>query len=416
MKQTTSGFSVTTTLGVGEFLQGLDGAVLTAFPAPLWIRGEISGFRRTNRGAGFFRLVDPDSADQSVEVAARGRVMADIERDLSAAGVGTLRAGIEVRLKATVGLRRGTSVVQLSLLDVDPAFIAGRLALDRDGILRKLTSEGLLDKNSRLELPLVPLRVGLVTSRGSAAHADFLNHLSRPQYRFRVLTAQAMMQGEGSVAQIMTALQRVSGETIDVVAVIRGGGSKLDLATFDDEALARSIAEMPVPVVTGIGHETDRSIADEVAAVSLKTPTAAAEWIVARVSEYDRRVDTARRYIGDQAREAVARMERHLDRSATHLAETRSLLVRQEDMLANLATGIAAGSRAGLRRQLDLVESYKQLVATVGVESTLRRGFALVTDAKGAAVRSAAAVATGDQVLVRWSDGSVPMTVGEADE
>lgn len=405
---------MTATLGVAEFLGGLDRAVSSAFPATLWIKGEISGYRRTNRGAVFFRLVDPERPDSSVEVAARGRVMLDIDRALTAAGVGALRAGIEVRLSATAGLRRGTSVVQLSLIDVDPAFIAGRLAMDRDAILLKLTAEGLLGKNALLEIPLVPLRVGLVTSRGSAAHADFVGHLSRPGYRFRILTAEAPMQGEGAPEQIDQALARLSDEPVDVVALVRGGGSKLDLATFDSELLGRRISSMPVPVVTGIGHETDRSIADEVAAISLKTPTAVAEWIIARVAEFAGRVERARLSIREEARGAIARMEMHLDRSATNLAETKGLLIRQDDLLANLASGIEDGSRTAIRRHRDLIESYKQLVATVGLEPTLRRGFALVTRPDGSTVRSVAAVAGGDKVVVRLSDGTVPMIVEEA--
>ncbi len=402
------------TLSVGEFLDDLDRAVASIFPATLWIRGEISGYRRTNRGAAFFRLVDPENPDRSVEVSARGLVMQDVDRTLSAAGVGGLREGIEVRLKGTAGLRRGSSVVQLSLHQVDPAFIAGRLALDRDAILRKLKAEGLLEKNRLVEMPLVPLRVGLVTSRGSAAHADFLSHLDQHGYRFKVTTAEAMMQGETSAEQVDRALAQFSPDLVDVVALIRGGGSRLDLATFDSEIIGRRISQMAVPVITGIGHETDRSIADEAASIALKTPTAVAEWISSRVAEYAGRIEIARGAIKDQARDSLARMQISLDRSATQVAATKSLLTRQEDLLSSISSGVVEGARSGVRRQEELVESYKQLVATVGLEPTLRRGFAVVTGPDGVAVRSAAALSGGDRVNVRLADGSVPMTVDEA--
>ncbi|HUF94631.1 MAG TPA: exodeoxyribonuclease VII large subunit, partial [Acidimicrobiia bacterium] len=270
---------MTETLSVVELLTGVQAAVIAAYPGPVWVRGEVSGFKRTNRGAGFFKLVDPEQPENSIEVAARGRVMAEIDHELNSVGVGSLRAGIEVRIEATVGVRRGSSLVQLSLLRVDPEFIAGRLAVDREEVLRRLKAEGLLDLNARLPLPLVPLKVGLVTSRGSAAHADFLNHLRSPGYRFRVSTVEATMQGETSPEQVVRGLDRLSREPLDVVTIVRGGGSKLDLAAFDNETVGRQIAAMPVPVVTGIGHETDRSIADEVAAVAEKTPTAAAGWL-----------------------------------------------------------------------------------------------------------------------------------------
>lgn len=179
---------MTDTLTIVELLDRLDSAVSAAIPGPVWVRGEVSEFRRTGRGAAFFRLVDSESSGHAIEVAARGRLMMTVDHALDAAGVGSLRSGIEVRIKGTVGLRRGRAQIQLTLLEVDPSFTAGRLALDRDEVLRRLAADGSLAANGRLELPLVPLRIGLVTSRGSAAHADFLDQLRRPGYRFSVLT------------------------------------------------------------------------------------------------------------------------------------------------------------------------------------------------------------------------------------
>jgi len=407
---------MTDTLSVVQLLSGVETAVIAAYPGPVWVRGEISGFKRTNRGAGFFKLVDPDQPENSVEVAGRGRVMADIDRDLDTVGVGSLRAGIEVRIEATVGMRRGSSLVQLSLLRVDPEFIAGRLAVDRAEVLRRLASDGLLERNALLPLPLVPLKVGLVTSRGSAAHADFLNHLKGPGYRFRVSTVEAAMQGETSAEQVVKGLDRLSREPVDVVAVVRGGGSKLDLAAFDSESLGRRIAAMPVPVVTGIGHETDRSIADEVAAVAEKTPTAAAGWLVARVAEYARRIDMARQAIGDESTKSVDRSGANLNHMAAQLSGSREVLRRQHDQLIHLESGVAERARESLKQQYALVESYGSLIATMGVEPTLRRGFAVVTRPDGSPIREAAALSPGDRVRVQMFDGKVWMTVEDRDE
>jgi len=407
---------MTETLSVVELLSGVQTAVISAFPGPVWVRGEVSGFKRTNRGAGFFKLVDPEQPENSVEVAARGRVMAEIDHELNSVGVGSLRAGIEIRIEATVGVRRGSSLVQLSLLRVDPEFIAGRLAVDREEVLRRLKAEGLLDLNIRLPLPLVPLNVGLVTSRGSAAHADFLNHLSRPGYRFRVSTVEATMQGETSPEQVVRGLDRLSRERLDVVTLVRGGGSKLDLAAFDSEIVGRQIAAMPVPVVTGIGHETDRSIADEVAAVAEKTPTAAAGWLVARVAEYARRIDMARDAIRDESVKSIERTASNLNHLAAQLSGSREVLRRQQDQLDHLAVGVAERSREGLKHQSGLVESLGGLIATMGLEPTLRRGFAVVTRPDGSPVRESGSLAVGDRVVVRMADGKVGMTVEERDE
>jgi exodeoxyribonuclease VII large subunit len=401
-----------TTLTVAELLERLEGAITSTLPGPVWIQGEVAEFRRTGRGAAFFRLVDPVAPDQSIEVAARGRLMMEVDRDLSSAGVGMLRGGIEVRLKGTVGLRRNRALIQLGLLEVDPTFTAGKLALDREQVLGRLRLDGTLQANKRHELPLVPLHVGLVTSRGTAAHADFLDHLARPGYRFAVRTVQAMMQGEGSPEQVALALQRLAAEPVDVVAVVRGGGSKLDLATFDTEMVARAIAAMPVPVITGIGHETDRSVADEAAAVSMKTPTAAAEWIVARVADYSGRLDAARHAIRNEALGARARAMAHLELRASQLSEGRGTLTRQIDLLSHLRAGIGDAAREGLRRQRESLRYYDEVLAAIGVEPTLRRGFALVLLGDGSVARSVNALGEGDRVTVRLADGEVGMTVG----
>ena len=170
---------------------------------------------------------------------------------------------------------------------------------------------------------------------------------------------------------------------------------------------------MPVPVLTGIGHETDRTVADEAAAVSLKTPTAAAEWIVARVADYAGRLDTARHTIRDAARSAWNGAVIRLDHSASQLAGTRSVLRRQMDHIDMLEQGVIEGSRTGLQRHRDHLSVFAEMFAAIGVEPTLRRGFALVTRPDGSVVRSAGELGAGDRVAVRLADGSVAMVVDE---
>jgi exodeoxyribonuclease VII large subunit len=359
----------------------------------------------------FFGLADHEQRDRSIEVAARGRVMNDVERSLDAASVGRLRDGIEVRLLATVGQVSGR--VRLSLLQVDPEFIAGKLALDREEILRRLKADGSLAANGALPLPLVPLRVGLVTSLGSAAHADFLQGVKASAFRFRVSTTGAKMQGEGSAESVVRAMQRLAKEQLDVVVVARGGGAKLDLATFDTEIVARAIAAMPFPVVAGIGHEIDQSVADAAAAVTMKTPTAAAEWLVGRVGEFAMRVDTARRVISDEAVRSLHHAGIQLDNSARELGGVRNILGHQLDRLKDLSDDVYERARDGLARQVLVLDSLASVVATVGLEPTLRRGFSVVTRPDGSAVKLASSLKRGDDVKVRMVDGTVGMRVDE---
>lgn len=407
------------TLTVAAVLATVDRAVGSALPGPVWVRGEVTGFRRTSGGAAFFRLADSDVDDVSLDVSARGRVMMEIDRVLDGAGVGALRDGIEVRLRGTVGLDRRRSSLRLSLLEADPSFTAGRLAVDKAEVLRRMRADGSIEVNRRLPIPLVPLRVGLVTSRGSAAHADVLHQLERSGYRFSVLTAHASVQGEAAPQGIAAALDRLarraSTGSVDVVALVRGGGSRLDLAAFDTEEVGRAVAAMPVPVVTGIGHEIDRSVADEAAAVYQKTPSAAGEWLVSIVDDFAGRVGIARTAIREEARAAVGRMRDRLDRSAATLAGAREVLHRQSDLLGHLGSGVAHGARSILERHERTIESLEEFVTTVGLDGTLGRGFAVVTRAAdGAVVTSVDDVAAGDGILIRVSDGTVAATVEEA--
>lgn len=399
------------TLTVAQVLGAVGDAVGVAMPGPIWVRGEVSGFQRTNRGAAFFRLVDPDQPDNALEVAASGRMMVTVSHALESAGVGGLRSGIEVRVRGTVGLRRNRGLVQLSLLEVDPAYTAGRLALDREEVLRRLAADGTLSANEGLEMPLVPLRIGLVTSRGSAAHADFLDQLRRPGYGFSVLTVQAAMQGEAAVDNVVRALERLAAEDLDLVAVVRGGGAKLDLAAFDSERVGRAIGAMPVPVLTGIGHEVDRTVADEAAAISLKTPTAAAEFIVSRVADFAGRLGTARRMIRESAQAAWAGVVGRLDHSAVQLAGTRGVLRRQIDQIDHIERGLAEGARSKIQRGREQLGAMGEMFEAIGVEPTLRRGFAILARPDGRVVRSAREMTPGDRVTARLADGSVVLVV-----
>lgn len=399
------------TLTVAGLLAQVGEAVAAAIPGPVWVRGEVTGFRRTAGGAAFFRLADAEIENHSLDVAARGLVMLDVDRALDAAGLGAMRDGVAVRIRGTVGVVAARSGVRFSLLEVDPAFTAGRLAGDRQEVLRRMAADGSLAANGRLALPLVPLEVGLVTSRGSAAHADFLDQLRRSDFRFHVKTVHASMQGDNAVGSIVRALAQLAANPVDVIVIARGGGSRLDLAPFDSEEVSRAVAGLTVPVVAGIGHEIDRSVVDEAAAVSVKTPTAAAEWLVGRVGDYAGRIDLARRLIADEARTACSRESLRLDSAAAQLGGVRETLARHHDRLAVQASRLVEDSRRALTRQADWLDSVEEMVAALGVEATLRRGYALVMDDQGVVVRSAGQAQAGQRLDVRLAEGAISAVV-----
>lgn len=399
-------------LTVSELLARLQDAVVVGFPTPVWVRGEVTGYRRTSGGAAFFRLADPEVGEAALDVAARGRVMSDIERALGESGLGRLRDGVEVRVRGTVGVERRNSVVRLSLLEIDPAFTVGRLSTDRADVLRRMAADGSLRVNASLPTPLVPLRVGLVTSRGSAAHADFVDQLRRSSYRFVIRTVHTTVQGDRAPERIAEALSRFGPEIADMVALVRGGGSQLDLAVFDTETVARAVAAARVPVITGLGHDIDRTVADEAAALSEKTPSAAGEWLVNRVADYARRLDLARHVIARESRVALNRHREMIRRTAADIAGGASTLDRQRDTLARLRSDIASAARRFIDDQERMLASHADWFAAVDLDRTLQRGFAIVTNHEdGRVIRSADQVRLGDRLAIRFADGTVPVEV-----
>ncbi|MGH3650346.1 MAG: exodeoxyribonuclease VII large subunit, partial [Acidimicrobiia bacterium] len=238
--------------------------------------------------------------------------------------------------------------------------------------------------------------------------------LKGSRFRFSVKTAHTMVQGENAPHGLATALNRVAAEPIDVIALIRGGGSKLELAVFDTEVVGRAIAAMPVPVITGIGHEVDRTVADEVAAVALKTPTAAAEWLVSTVKDFGDRLNGARVHIRSEAAHALGRHHQLLRRTASDLAAMSSTLARQDDALARLRRDFADEARDVLTRHRLELRGLNEWFGAIDLAPTLQRGFALITtpDAR-TVIKSVGQVSPGDRLLVRLADGTVGVTVDE---
>jgi exodeoxyribonuclease VII large subunit len=189
--------------------------------------------------------------------------------------------------------------LQLQVFDVDPNFGESHIERNRYRILQKLRAEGLLERNKTTTLVRASLRIGLVTSANTAAYADFTKTLGGSPYAFKILLAASAMQGQMTSAEVVAAISSLIQAQVDVICLVRGGGSPLDLAWFDDEAIARAIAHCPVPVWVGIGHEIDVTVPDFVAHTSHKTPTAVAETLIERIRSLDKDLAIARERLVD---------------------------------------------------------------------------------------------------------------------
>jgi exodeoxyribonuclease VII large subunit len=424
-----------------------------------WVTGEIQRGRAVQRGHFYFELVEKGLGDEI-----RGRLDAvvwrsDFERlrgALQQEGAG-LADGLEIRCRCTVDLYPPVGRLQLVVREVDPLFTLGLLAKRRRETLESLRAAGLLERNRQLELPELPLRVGLVTSHGSAAFHDFCATLRESGYRFEVAFVHAAVQGQGAEREILGALSLLGGLGCDCVAIVRGGGSRGDLAVFDGRALAEGLALFPRPVLTGLGHETDRSIADLVAHTAFKTPTKAAEFLVARVREEDEdlrrlcegvrreaqqvvadswsrwrrareRIAVLPRILAGQQRElhdrarSVARWGRGLLRrrdgerrqaEARLAAASSALLRRAESRRAVLASRASESGRSELRLRAMALDGLARVAASLSPDRILRRGFSVTRRADGSLVRDAGQVEVGDRVVTRLAAGEFSSRVEE---
>lgn len=378
-----------------------------------WVQGEVSNLRFPPAGHVYLDLVENvDGENSKVAVKIWRSSWQRIKPELDRAGL-TLKDGIKVSLHGTCEVWNVAGSFAISASRIDPNFTLGFLAGERDRTIRRLATEGLLDRNKSLEFPLVPLRIALVTSKDSAAYHDAVSELEKSGLGFRVVLHHSAVQGAEAVRDLPGIIAAAGRRRdVDVVMVVRGGGARNDLAAFDDYSVARAICECRLPVVVGIGHEIDSSVADAAAHRHYKTPTACAAALVDAVEEFVEGIEDAWSGIAGAALDAVdgemgwlqqvssdlrATVQSALEESATRLAVLGSRLRMRPVSILGLAEQ-AMSHRADRLRLLD-------------PRTTMARGWSIVRDASGRAVRSVGQVAAGDAVTVQVADGEVAATV-----
>lgn len=375
---------------VSELINAIN-AVLTRQFRDVWVYGEVGKVSQPSSGHVYFDLVEDNDGEKhviSVKLwrGVRQRLMPKMQQhDMD------IVSGIKVRIRGTPDVYGASGQFGFKMSDIDPRFTLGDLAAQRDEIIAKLKLEGLYDRNRHLALPLVPLSIGVVTSKGSAAHADFMKTLEESNIGFTVTLCDVRVQGDGSAEQVAAAITLLGSQPlVDVVAVIRGGGSRTDLATFDNEIVARAVATCRAPVFTGIGHDVDKSIADEVAFSWNKTPTACAVAIVERVNEFVRQVDSAAQRIANVVLAALANSERRVANAVGRLRTLRlTVLDAAKSRIDLLATEIA---------------SFDPVVL-------MRRGWSITYNADGKVLKSVKQAKRGDGLTTRVADGAIVSTV-----
>jgi len=403
------------TFSISELVDVINATLDDTFERGFWVWGEITGLSVKNRHT-YFTLVEQDDRGSGKRAQLSVNLWAGDAMKLRPVLVKSgleLVNGVKVRIYGSLNFYGPFGRLSLIMRGIDPRFTLGEIALQRDELVRRLKESGDYDRNKEIELSPVPLRLGVVTSGSSAAWADFRNQIEASGFGFRLVLADVVVQGESAVDAVSRAIDGFSGaEDLDAVVVIRGGGSKTDLSTFDAEPIARSIARCSLPVLTGIGHEIDLSVADEVAFESHKTPTACAVALIDRVREFVDETETLWSTIAQVVGSQLERNGTMLDRVSRDIViHTRSAVDRADERLKARVDRIVRRVPQYFADRERELENAATRVRLLDPQNVLARGWSITRTATGRVVRSVNEVEAGDVIVTVVADGTVVSTI-----
>ncbi|MEY3009836.1 MAG: exodeoxyribonuclease large subunit [Bacteroidota bacterium] len=380
----------------------------------LWFRAEISQVKGSGLGHVYLDLVEEEQGTQLA--AMKATIWRDqhqrILQELGDAAGDVLKKGTEIVFSARIRYH-AVYGVSLSVEEVDLSAMLGEAERRKQATLKVLQTEGAFDKNSAVPLPRLVRHIALVGSPGTSGFRDFAFHLLHNEwrYRFDLDVFAASVQGKEAPATMAHAIEAAQACSPDAIVVVRGGGSALDLDAFNDLDLCRTIALAQVPVLTGIGHETDLSVADLVAHRHFKTPTAVADFLVDRTGQEASLITEWMGQIGVRAR---GRMALEQQRLATHHQVLRMhparVLSEANHTLMHLRQRMVDASQRNLERHLQRMAEFRSTMQALRPENTLKRGFAILRK-EGRAVTDANHLAVDDLVSLELQTGHVEARV-----
>lgn len=405
-----------------------------AFPLPVWVAAEISEMKVNYSGHCYLELVEKGGAN-GVPAAKASAVIwrshyGPIASYFAAKTGEQLAVGMKVLARVTITYHELYGL-SFQIQDIDPTYTVGDWEQQRQQTIARLREEGVWDMNRELGVPRVPQRVAIVSSANAAGYQDFCKEIARSPYRVELTMFDAFMQGHGAEDSIIGALERVAdrADEFDVVALIRGGGSQSDLACFNSYRLCAHVAQFPLPIVTGIGHDKDESVADMVAAQRLKTPTAVAAWIGEQMAEFDGTLDALAQAIERHATEILSTERQRLERNAAMIATqaaaatrrieltleryrselrrvSEQLLSDQRNRVARADENLRRATEYFVRSERERLGALEQAVAARDPQNIMTLGFAVVS-LGGHALNDASQTAIGQQVSIRLAKGEL---------
>jgi len=376
-------------LKLSELLGMVSDGVRASVPAPVWVEAEISEIKNNTSGHCYLTLVETDDKGR-VKARSQAIIWASTYRLLksffeSETGQG-LQVGMTILVRAQVQFSELYSF-SLIISDINPSFTLGELELQRRKTIARLEEEGMMDMQQTLELPQLPRRFAVISAETAAGYRDFMKHLHENEYGFRYDTTlfPAVMQGKECPQSIVAAMEAVADRAgdFDALLILRGGGGAMDLVCFDDYDLAVNVAQFPLPVLTGIGHDHDYHIVDMVAFANVKTPTALADYLVDIFAQEDFRLEN----LAQRLRMAVE------NKAAKDMA-----------VFDRLALRIRNAVERNVGERLHALDKMELKLAAADPQKALARGYSIVLK-DGHKVSALGDIAPGDTLTLMLKDG-----------
>ena len=393
-------------------------SIRSCLPDTYWVQAELSDVRSNYSGHCYLEFIQKDAGGNNLIAKARGTIWSNIykmlkpyfEQETGQA----FTSGIKVLVQVSVEFHElyGYS---LTVLDIDPTYTVGDMERKRREILRQLEEEGVIDLNKELEMPMLPQRIAVISSATAAGYGDFCNQLSNnPRgYGFRTELFPAIMQGERVEESILSALDAINNrlEEFDVVVIIRGGGATSDLSGFDTYLLAASCAQFPLPIITGIGHERDDTVIDKVAHTRVKTPTAAAEFLITKMDKCADVLDEKSARLMQGVRNRLLWEHRRIENLAQRIPSVAyKRIADAKYALLSAQRDLQMASRQLLSAKKHRLELLQQRLNDALPEKQLARGYS-ITLKDGKALKDASMLKEGDTLVTMLHRGRIESVV-----
>ena len=393
-------------------------SIRACLPDTYWVQAELSDVRTNYSGHCYLEFVQKDAKGNNLIAKARGTIWSNVFKMLRPyfeQETGQMfTSGIKVLVEVSVEFHElyGYS---LTVLDIDPTYTVGDMERKKREILRQLEEEGVMNMNKELDMNMLPQRVAVVSSATAAGYGDFCNQLTHNSrgYDFHTELFPAIMQGERVEESVLAALDAIYRrmDEFDVVVIIRGGGATSDLSGFDTYLLAASCAQFPLPIITGIGHERDDTVIDKVAHTRMKTPTAVAEFLIAKMDKCDDVLNEMSSRLTESVRSRLLWEHRRMESLKQRIPN--ALYRRIADAKYNLLTAqrnLQMVSRQSLSVKKHRLELLQQRLNDALPEKQLARGYS-ITLKDGKAVKDASVLKEGDALVTMLHRGRIESEV-----